>query len=130
MTFYDDIVKHPSFALIDPIIFEWVKKNKLSIHTDCRKEEEMRMVIIKDTKGDRFQIDFGIPINNEVKVYAWNCKSKPHNQLLKEWNVKITDLEPILEEALETVKRWMYQPEVTQAKHTYLTKKLKKTKID
>jgi len=125
MTFYDDIVKHPSFALIDPIIFEWAEKNNLHIHTDCRKEEEIRMVIIKDTKGDRFQIGFEIPTNNEVRVYAWNYKSKPHNQLLKEWNVKIADLEPILEIALGTVKRWMFSPT-----HTFLVKKLLKTKID
>ena len=104
----DYIVRHESYALIDPIISKWAKKHTLYIGK-VYKEEEVRSLDTVDKKGNRFQIWFDPPINDEVGIHAWNYKNKCHNKLIKAWNVKIVDLEHILEEVLQTVKSWMSQ---------------------
>lgn len=103
----DYIVKHASYELIDPIISKWAKKNTLYIGK-IYKEEEIRSLDTVDAKGNRFQIWFDPPIKDRVRIHASNYKSK-HNKLIKDWNVKIVDLEYILEEVLKTIKSWMDQ---------------------
>lgn len=101
----DYMTKHPSYALIDPILSKWGGKNSFHIYKYYR-EDEIRSFKTDGTKWNGFNIWVDAPVDDEVGVHVSDSGRKCQRRS-KDWNVKISELEPILEEALNTFKSWM-----------------------
>ena len=94
-----------SYQLIDHIIFAWAHDHSLHLSANY-KDEEVRLIDIVSSKGERFQIWFDPPAENRVAIHAWNYKKKKE-RIQKDWLVDIADLKLILSEVFNTVQSWM-----------------------
>jgi hypothetical protein len=104
-----------SYASVDPVITRWIQKHSLILSTEWAGGET-RNVYVSSHAGECFQIWIDQPVGDRVGLHAAHVDGPRDIEPAKDWIVAISDLNSVLEEAFDTVLKWMepskrYNPE-------------------
>ena len=96
-----------SYTQIDPVISAWVQRNGLTLFTGIEGQPNVvfrNVYVSRD--GECCQIWIDQPQDGNVKVHIADVESESDEEVRRDWQVPLAELDDALEGALSFVLDW------------------------